>query len=314
MRTAFVEEITKLAGKDKNVWLLTGDLGFSVFDDFQKKFPNQYLNTGVAEQNLISIAAGLAMSGKKVFVYSISTFMTMRPLEQIRNDLCYQNLPVYLIGGGSTFSYSTFGCTHFALEDLGLMRILPNMAVMAPGDALEVRALVQDVYKRNSPAYIRIAKKGEPVIHAPDDVISLGKSSKICEGKDVSILVCTRQLSNAALAVSALKKDNISCRLLSFHTIKPLDKQAIIKAAKETGGIITVEEHFKKGGLGTAVAEILALEGLSVPLINIGIDDEFPSGSGSQDYFLKKYGLAPEGIIGAVNKILHRESRSRILT
>lgn len=309
MRTAFVEEIIKLAEKDKNVWLLTGDLGFSVFDNFQKKFPDQYLNAGVAEQNLISIAAGLAMSGKKVFVYSISTFMTMRPLEQIRNDLCYQNLPVYLIGGGSTFSYSTFGCTHFALEDLGLMRILPNMAVMAPGDPLEVRALVQGMYQLNSPAYIRIAKKGEPIIHAPGDVIFLGKASKICDGKDVSILVCTRQLSNASLAVSVLKKNNINCRLLSFHTIKPLDEQAIIKAAKETGGIITVEEHFKKGGLGTAVAETLALEGLSVPLVNIGIDDEFPRGSGSQEYFLKKYGLSSEGIVKAVNKILGRRNR-----
>src|SRR3989344_4708472 len=232
MRVAFVEEITKLAEKDKNVWLLTGDLGFSVFDDFQKKFPEQYLNVGVAEQDLISIAAGLAMSGKKVFAYSISTFMTMRPLEQIRNDLCYQDLPVYLIGGGSTFNYSTFGCTHFTLEDLGLMRILPNMAVAAPGDSLEVRALIRDVYKRNSPAYIRIAKKGEPVIHAPNDVISLGRASKICDGKDISVLVSGRQLANALTVVETLKKDNINCRLLSFHTIKPLDRRAIIKAAE----------------------------------------------------------------------------------
>ena len=307
MRTAFVEEITKLAREDKNLWLLTGDLGFSVFDNFQKEFPAQYLNVGVAEQNLISIAAGLAMSGKKVFVYSISTFLTMRPLEQIRNDLCYQNLPVYLIGGGSTFSYSMFGCTHFPLEDLGLMRLLPNMAVMAPGDPLEVRALIRDVYRRNSPAYIRIAKKGEPVIHASDDVISLGRASKIRDGKDISILVSGRQLANALSAVTTLKKNNINCHLLSFHTIKPLDKLAIIKAAKETKGIVVVEEHFKNGGLGTAVAEILAQEGLSIPLINIGIDDEFPKGSGSQDYFLKKYGLSPEGIIKAVNKILHHE-------
>lgn len=306
MRTAFIEEVTKLAERDKNVWLLTGDLGFSVFDDFQKKFPKQYLNVGVAEQDLISIAAGLAMSGKKVFVYSISTFMTMRPLEQIRNDLCYQNLPVFLIGGGSAFSYSTFGCTHFALEDLGLMRLLPNMAVAAPGDSLEVRALIRDVYKRNSPTYIRIAKKGEPVIHGPNDPISLGRASKICNGKDVSILVSGRQLSNAFSAVLALKKDNIHCCLLSFHTIKPLDKPAIIKAAKETKGIIIVEEHFKNGGFGTAVAETLIQEGLSTPLINIGVDDEFPKGSGSQEYFLKKYGLTTGGIIKAVNKILSR--------
>jgi len=307
MRTALIEEITKLASKDKNLWLLTGDLGFSVFDDFQKSFPNQYLNVGVAEQNLVSIAAGLAMSGKKVFVYSISTFMTMRPLEQIRNDLCYQNLPVYLIGGGSTFSYSTFGGTHFALEDLGLMRILPNMTVMAPGDPLEVRALVRGMYQLNSPAYIRIAKKGEPVVHLPNDVISLGRASKICDGKDVSVLVSGRQLANALLAVSNLKKNKINCRLLSFHTVKPLDRLAIIKAAKETRGIVVVEEHFKHGGLGTAVAEILIQEGLSVPFVGLGVDDEFPNGSGSQDYFLKKYRLSPDGIIKAVKNILSRK-------
>lgn len=304
MRAAFVEELIKLAEKDKNLWLLTGDLGFSVFDDFQKKFPRQYLNVGVAEQNLVSIAAGLAMSGKKVFVYSISTFMTMRPLEQIRNDLCYQNLPVYLIGAGSTFSYSTFGGTHFALEDLGLMRMLPNMAVIAPGDPLEVRALVRDVYNRNSPAYIRIAKKGEPVIHDYKDCISLGQASQICGGKDVSILVSGRQLANASLAVLALKKDNINCRLLSFHTIKPLDKLSIIKAAKETKGIVIVEEHFKVGGLGTAVSEVLVGEGLLVPVATIGVDNEFPKGSGSQDYFLNKYNLTSDGIVKIVKKIL----------
>lgn len=305
MRTAFIEEVTKLAEKDKNVWLITGDLGFSVFDDFKNKFPDQYLNVGVAEQNLISIAAGLAMSGKKVFVYSISTFMSMRPLEQIRNDLCYQNLSVYLIGGGSTFSYSTFGCTHFALEDIGLMRILPNMAVVSPGDPLEVRALIRDIYKRNSPAYMRIAKKGEPVVHTSQDRISLGKATKVFEGKDAAILVCGRQLPNALSAASALKKEGINCRVLSFHTVKPLDVETILKAAKETDGLIIVEEHFRIGGLSSAVAETLVINGLSIPMISVSISDEFPKGSGSQDYFLKKYDLTPEGIANAVKKVLH---------
>ena len=307
MRTAFVEEITKLAKKDKNLWLLTGDLGFSVFDDFQKKFPAQYLNVGVAEQNLISIAAGLAMSGKKVFVYSISTFLTMRCLEQIRNDLCYQNLPVYLIGGGSSFSYSTFGCTHFPLEDFALMRVLPNMSVVAPGDPLEAKALIRDIYKHSGPAYMRIAKKGEPVIHKSKDQISLGKATRISSGNDVAVLVCGRQLPNALAAADALKKQGINCRVLSFHTIKPIDKIEVLKSARETNAIVTVEEHFSTGGLNSVVAEILVNERLSVPVVGVNINDEFPKGSGSQDYFLNKYGLTVSGISKAVVRALSYE-------
>jgi len=304
MRLAFVDEITKLASRDKNVWLITADLGFSVFEEFKKKFPNQFLNVGVAEQNAISIAAGLAMSGKKVFVYSISTFITMRPFEQIRNDICYQNLPVYLVGGGSTFSYSTFGCTHFSLEDLGLMKILPNMAVMAPGDPIETRALVRAAYNRKGPVYIRIAKRGEPIIHSKNDRVILGKSSKLLGGNDIAILVCGRQLPNAMFAAEILKEEGIKCRVLSFHTIKPLDSAAIIKAAKETKGLITVEEHLLSGGFGSSVAEIVTDKGLHTPLIRLGISDEFPRGVGSQDYFLKKYKLTPEGIVKAAKKIL----------
>ena len=306
MRTAFIEEVTKLAEKNKNVWLLTGDLGFSVFDDFQKKFLKRYLNVGVAEQNLISIAAGLAMSGKKVFVYSISTFLTMRPFEQIRNDICYQNLPVCLVGGGSTFSYSTAGCTHFPLEDLGLMRMLPNMAVGVPGDSHEVRALIKAAYRRSGPTYIRIAKKGEPVVHAKDDRIIFGKAVKVSDGNDASILVCGRQLPNALAAASILKKTNIKCRVLSFHTIKPLDIATIVKAARETKGLITVEEHLLSGGFGSAVVEVLADKKIFVPLARIGITDEFPKKVGNQEYFLKRYKLTPHGIANMVKEVLHR--------
>jgi transketolase len=306
MRTAFIEEITKLATADKNVWLVTGDLGFSMFEDFKSKFPGQFLNVGVAEQNLIGISAGLAMSGKKVFVYSISPFITMRPFEQIRNDLCYQNLPVCLIGAGSAFSYSTFGCTHSALEDLGLMRLLPNMTVMVPGDPLEASALVHAAYKQRGPVYIRIAKKGEPVIHEPDDKIIIGQASKVADGNDASIMVCGRQLPNALAAASILRKTGIKCRVLSFHTVKPLDEATIVKAGKETKGIITVEEHFLNCGFGSAVAEILADRGLNILFARIGIPDEFPEGVGSQEYFLKRYRLTTEGIVRTVKKILRK--------
>lgn len=307
MRTAFVNEITKLAQKDKNVWLVTGDLGFTVFEDFKTKFPDQFLNTGVAEQNLVSIAAGLAMTGKKVFVYSITTFISMRPFEQIRNDICYQNLPVCLIGGGSSFSYSTFGCTHFPLEDVGIMRTLPNLAIVVPGDPIEVSALINDAYKRKGPTYIRLAKRGELVVHKQNTKISLGQAIRLTNGKDVSILASGRQLPNAMAAHLILKKEGIDSRILSFHTVKPIDKKAIIKSAKETKGVVTVEEHFLNNGFGTAVAEVLSDNRLSAPLIRIGVPDEFPSGVGSQEYFLARYRLTPQGIVSAVKKILNKK-------
>ena len=307
MRPTFVDEVTKLASEDKNVWLVTADLGFAVFEDFRDKFPDQFLNVGVAEQNLISVAAGLAMAGKKVFTYSISTFVAMRPYEQIRNDICYQNLPVCIVGGGSAFSYSTFGCTHFALEDVALMRILPNMVVAVPGDPAEVRAIVRGVYARNGPSYIRIAKRGEPVVNSVNAEIVLGRSIEIRTGNDVAILVCGRQLPNAIEAASMLGKLKIGCRVLSFHTVKPLDKSAILKAARETRGLVTVEEHFLAGGFGSAVAEILADSNMSIPFVRMGVTDEFPMGVGSQNYFLGRYGLTPEGIVETVSALLNKK-------
>lgn len=304
MRLAFIDELTRLAAEDKNTWLITGDLGFMVFENFRDRFPEQYLNVGVAEQNLMSVAAGLAMSGKKVFTYSISTFATMRPYEQIRNDICYQNLPVCIIGGGSTFSYSTFGCTHFPLEDLGIMRILPNMAVMAPGDPHEVRALVRGAYNRNGPSYIRIAKRGEPTVHNSESEIVLGKASRLVDGDDVSIFVCGRQLPNAIVAADILREKGINCRVLSFHTVKPLDVEAIIEAAEITKRIVTVEEHLLAGGFGSAVAEIISDKRLDSSLVRIGIPDEFPDKVGSQDYFLKRYGLTVDGIVDSVKGII----------
>jgi len=303
MRPTFIGEVTRLASLDKNIWLLTADLGFSVFEDFRDRFPDQYLNVGVAEQNLMSVAAGLAMSGKKVFAYSISTFASMRAYEQIRNDICYQNLPVFIIGGGSTFSYSTFGCTHSSLEDISLMRMMPNMVVAVPGDPVEVQALVREVCLGGSPAYIRIAKRGEPMVHALDALIRLGEAVEVRAGNDASILVCGRQLPNAVMAASSLSKLGIECRVLSFHTVKPLDKKAIAKAARETKRIVTVEEHFLAGGFGSAVAEFLADGMINVPFVRLGISDEFPRGVGSQDYFLQRYRLTPDGIADAVRQL-----------
>lgn len=306
MRLAFVDEVTKIAQNDPDVMLLTGDLGYAVFEDFQKKMPEQFLNVGVAEQNLISVAAGLALAGKKVFVYSISTFATLRPYEQIRIDVCYQNLPIFIIGGGSSFSYSTFGCTHMPLEDLGAMRLLPNMAVMCPGDAHEVRALVRATYKRGGPAYIRIAKRGEPLVHESSDGILLGQAIAIREGVDAVIIVCGRQLPFACMASDRLKEVGINCGVISMPTIKPLDEKVIRQAAKAKV-ILTVEEHFLKGGLFAAVAEFLVINQIETHCIPVAVSDEFPKGVGSQEYFLERYGITVDNMVKLVLSALEQK-------
>ena len=285
MRLAFVNTLSELAAKDKNVWLVTGDLGFSVFEDFIKRFPDQYLNVGVSEQNMIGVAAGLALAGKRPFAYSISTFATMRPYEQIRNDVCYQNLPVTIIGGGSTFSYSTFGCTHFPIEDLAIMRVLPNMIVTCPGDPKEVEALLGQIYEKSGPAYMRIAKKGEPVVHNSLSSIKLGIIAEIKGDKDAAIIVTGRLLPVASTAVDILEKEGYKVRLLSCHTLKPLDEETIVKAARETGALVTCEEHSLIGGLASAVSEVLVRRNISCPFTSLGIPDEFPKGWGAKIIF-----------------------------
>lgn len=296
MRIAYIQTLSELAEKDKNVWLVTGDLGFSVFEDFKTRFPDQYLNVGVSEQNMIGIAAGLALAGKRPFVYSISTFATMRPYEQIRDDICYQSLPVVIVGGGSTFSYSTLGCTHFTMEDLSIMRVLPNMSVVCPGDPLEVQALLRDAYKRNGPTYMRIAKRGEPKVHSETQEIELGKAIEVRPGTDATIITTGRVLPAAVAAAESLQQQGISVRVVSMHTIKPLDEQSVLKAAKETRAIITCEEHSLIGGLASAVAETLVKHETMVKVASLGVPDEFPKLVGSQDYFLRRYSLDKEGI------------------
>lgn len=304
MRTAFVNKLIELARKDERVWLVTGDLGFSVFEGFIAEFPDRYLNVGVAEQNMIGVAAGLALSGMRPFVYSISTFATMRAYEQIRNDLCYQNLPVVIIGGGSTFSYSTFGATHMPLEDVGIMRQLPNMRVCVPGDPYEVGAVLELLHEHQGPAYVRIAKKGEPTVHKNTDRINYGEMSVMREGKDGTILVSGRQLVNALSAAETLEKEGVHVRVLSVHTLKPFDILSLTKAAEETGRIVTVEEHSLIGGLASVVGDSLRVAGLNPKTKSLGVPDIFPSGVGSQEYFLNQYGLNPEGIAEAVRSLL----------
>jgi len=296
MRQAFVKAILEAAKKDKRIVLLTGDLGFSVLEEFQKRFPKRFFNVGVAEQNMIGVAAGLALSGKKVFVYSIIPFVTLRCFEQVRNDICYQNLNVKLVGVGEGFSYGVLGMTHFSLEDIGAMRNLINMTVICPGDPVETELAVKQSVNFPGPLYLRLGKSGEPIVYSKQPDFEIGKGIIVKEGRDIAIIATGNMLYNGKQAAEKLQENGISVRLISMHTIKPIDKEIILRAAKETKAIFTVEEHNIIGGLGSAVAEILAESGSNVLFKRIAVPDNLIKDIGSQNYLREKFGLTAEAI------------------
>ena len=291
MRTAFADTIFEIAAENPDVYLLTGDLGFSVLEKFAAAFPDRYINVGVAEQNMIGVAAGLALSGKTVFVYSIANFPTLRCLEQIRNDVCYHNANVKIVAVGGGFTYATLGPTHYGLEDLAIMRALPNMTVIAPGDPAEARAATRAAAALPSPCYLRLGRAGEPNVHTTPPAFELGRALEARQGGDATIITTGGMLYNAVTAADQLREQGIACRVLSLHTLKPLDRDAVMAAAGKP--IITVEEHSAIGGLGSAVAEVLAeLRGVPVWLERIAVPSEFAQFVGSQSYFHDHYGLS----------------------
>ena len=308
MRKTFAKTLVELAKKDKDIFLITGELGYGALEEFWQTLPKQFLNAGVSEQNMISMAAGMAMAGKNVYVYSIIPFATMRPFEQIRLDLCYQNLNVKIVGVGAGFSYSMYGASHLASEDIAIMRALPNMTVVCPGDPLEAKFATIASVKHKGPMYLRLAKAGEPIVNPGLKYFKIGRAVQIRQGKDACIIATSNLVQNASEAVKILTAQKINCRLLSMHTIKPIDKLAIIKAAKETKAIVTLEEHNIIGGLGSAVAEVLAESGLKIKFKRLGSTDEYPKVVGSQKFLRAKYGLSIEKVARFVHNAVKKRS------
>lgn len=295
MRTAFINTLHGLAKKDKNIFLLNGDLGFSVLEDFTKSYPDRSLNMGVAEANMIGVAAGLALSGKTVFVYSIVPFVTARVFEQVRNDVALQKANVKIVGVGSGLAYGQLGPTHHSIEDIALMRALPNMTVVCPGDPFEAAEATKALAAFNGPAYLRISKKGEPNVHAHMPLFKIGKGILIKKGHEGTLIATGNMLPTAHAVVEALAKRGKNMRLISMHTIKPLDHRIIKKAIKETPAIFTLEEHNVIGGLGSAVAEVLAENYQSKKLIHFrrfGICDRFTLMAGSHDFLRNLHALS----------------------
>lgn len=307
MRTAFVKELLDLASRDARIWLVTGDLGFSVLEPFREQFPDRYVNAGVAEQNMIGIAAGLAHSGATVFAYSIANFPTFRCLEQVRNDVCYPGAHVTIVSVGSGFSYGSHGSTHHAIEDLAIMRALPRIVVVSPADPVETRMATRALAERAGPSYLRLGKAGEAVIAAEDDGdFTLGRLRCIRRGSNVTLIATGAVLTAANAAADALARDGISARVYSAHTLKPFDVETLNRALTETAGVVTVEEHRLVGGLRSAAAEALLDAGLSVPtnFRSLGVNAESLLGTGDQTYLRAESGLTAEKVAAAARAIL----------
>lgn len=305
MRTAFIKELFELAKQDERIVLIVGDLGFGVVTPFMEQLPRQFLNAGIAEQNMTAMAAGMALSGKIAFTYSIANFPTMRCLEHVRNDVCYHDANVKIVSVGGGFTYGAMGATHHALEDLAVMRAMPGLMVVAPGDPVEARAATRAVTAYAGPCYLRLGKAGEPTVHQTAIDFELGKAIRMRDGRDATLISTGGILQNTVRAAERLAKEGIETRVLSMHTVKPLDTEAVLAAARETSAIFTVEEHSILGGLGSAVAEVLAeAEGPKVIFKRIGVPPGFSPYIGSQEYMQERHGLTDEGISMCVAGVL----------
>ena len=294
MRNAVVSRLYELANSYNDIFLVTGDLGFGVLTNFADTFPDRFINAGISEQNMTSVAAGIALEGKKVFTYSIANFPTLRCLEQIRNDCAYHNANVKIIAVGGGFAYGALGMSHHATEDIAILRALPDVVVFAPGDLTEAEEVVNLAYAHEGTCYLRLGKGGEKRIHPPGTKISIGKAIELKSGRDIAIFSTGSILDEAIQASVLLEESGLLPFVYSFPTIKPIDQHLIQSVAAKVSLVVTIEEHNIIGGLGSAVAEIIAeLNGQNRPqLLRLGLQDTYSSEIGSQDYLRDYYGLS----------------------
>ncbi len=292
MRDAFFKALFNLAKKDKNVILITADTGAVCHDEFKEKLSNQYINIGIAEQNMIGVAAGLAMAGKIVYVYGIVPFVTMRCYEQVRVDLCCMNLPVTIVGIGAGFDYSTLGLTHHGTEDIALMRSLPDMTIYSPADNLMASAFVKVSYELAGPKYIRLDRTGLPLIYKDGNSIDFSRGfSVLKKGKDLYIIATGRMLYSALQIATKLSAQSINTGVIDLFKIKPLNNKMIWDVIKKAGYIVTLEEHFFTGGIGSIISEMLALRKNAPAFKPMGIPNQFCREYGKRGYLQHLYKL-----------------------
>ena len=303
MRDTFVRTLLEIAKKDKNVYIITGDLGFGVLKPFWTELPDQIINAGIAEQNMTSIAAGLAMQGKTVYTYSIGNFPTLRCIEQIRNDCAYHNANVKVVCVGGGFVYGSLGMSHHATEDIAMMRSLPDVTVLAPGDLVEAECATKAIYETHGTCYLRLGRGGEKRIHDKLEDFKIGKAIEIQKGEKVAIFSTGAIFDEVKEACEELKAQGIIPTVYTFPTVKPIDKEVILECAKTHKAIVTVEEHNLSGGFGSAVAEVLAeTDGVKAKLVRVALDDRYSCIVGSQKYLRKQYSIDATAIIEKVKE------------
>ena len=280
MRTAYLNTLYDLAKKDKNVFALISDNGAIVYDKYRADLREQYYNLGISEANMLGVAAGMASCGKIPYAYTIGAFLAYRALEFIRNDICLQNQNVKVVGTGAGMVYSALGPTHHSTEDFGCLRSLPNLTILSPASPLEVKKVTEAAYEMQGPVYIRLGTNKEQEIYEKDYEFQIGKGVEICQGNDVTIISTGNIIVDVLEVRKRLELEGISTRVINIHTIKPFDRDIVIKAIKETNAIVTVEDHNVIGGLGSAVSEVIAESGIGTKFKRIGLVD-FSKGYGS---------------------------------
>ena len=303
MRDTFVKTLISLAKEDEKIELVTGDLGFGVLKPYFEQLPNQFTNAGIAEQNMTSLAAGMALEGKTVFTYSIGNFPTLRCLEQIRNDCAYHNANVKIVCVGGGFVYGSLGMSHHATEDIAVMRALPDVAVFAPGDLCEAEEITKAIANYKGTCYLRLGRGGEKRIHKEIKNFQIGKAINVKSGKDVAIFSTGAIFEEVEIACQILEEKGITPTVYTFPTVKPLDVKTILECADSHDLIVTCEEHNVVGGFGGAVAEVMAENPSKARLMRIGMSDEYCVKVGNQKYLRNEYGMSGEKI---ANKILEK--------
>lgn len=301
MRNAFIDELSLLAEEDDKVFLIVGDLGFGVIEDFEKRFPNQFLNAGVAEQNMMGMAAGLASAGYRVYVYSIGNFPVFRCLEQIRNDVCYHQLDVSIVSIGAGLSYGTLGYSHHAIDDIGVMNALPGMTIYSPADPSEARLALRASQLIRTPKYFRIGKSGEPDIFGPKSS-RFPNWSNLSQGTRVLLLTTGSVSVEAVEAAKILRALGIEISIYTIPILKPLTFEKVLIQQYEN--ILVLEEHSISGGLGSIISEHIALNQLKVNLAKLAIPDGVHHELGSQKYLRRYYGIDALGIANKVKEML----------
>lgn len=305
MRDTFVRTLVQCAKEDKNIELITGDLGFGVLKPFWEQCPDQFTNAGIAEQMMTGVAAGMALTGKNVFTYSIGNFPTLRCIEQIRNDCAYHhaNVKIVCIGGG--FVYGSLGMSHQATEDLAVLRAMPDVIVLAPADLVEAEECTKALAKYQGTAYLRLGRGGEKRIHDKIENFQIGKAIKVSGGEKIAIFSTGAIFEEVTACKEILNTQGLNPMIFTFPTVKPIDHEIIVKVANEVDLIVTCEEHNIVGGFGSAVAEVMAeMKSRKATLLRVGINDEYSVRVGNQNYLRAQYGIDAKSIAEKIIKAL----------